>query len=390
MRLTVWQIDATHLTPYYNLALCSALAQADCDVHYATSRFIYDTELIYPSNFQIHFFYFPQADLPRFFCAPSLRRLLRTYLYPIGNLRLLRAIDVNPPAIVHMQWTRLPRLDESLIAQLHQRGIPVVYTAHDVEPLFSHAFNLSRIYTAVDAIIVHAEANRDFLLQRYPNLSEKIIRMIPHLAPEWMIPQGADRAGARSILGIAPDAQILLFFGSSRRYKGLDILKEAFRQARAACPSLWLVVAGHLDDLQASSSLPESQLLIEPNYIPSDRVWIYHLAADVIVLPYTQISQSGELITAMSFGLPVIVTDVGGMPETIYKNGWVVSPDDPEALTDAIIDAFSDIPRLQSMGNQSLQLIQEVHSPAQVAQQTIALYEEVIRCHSASSTVPIV
>ncbi|MEO8392535.1 MAG: glycosyltransferase family 4 protein, partial [Chloroflexota bacterium] len=327
---------------------------------------------------------------PGIFYHPSMRRWLRMLLYPVGNLRLLRSIDVNSPAIVHMQWTRLPRLDQWLIAQLHQRGIPVVYTAHDVEPLFSQAFNLSSIYTAVDAIIVHAEANRDFMLQRYPSLSEKVIRVIPHLASEWVIPPGADRASARAILSIAPDAQVLLFFGSSRRYKGLNILVEAFAQAREACPSLWLAVAGHLENLQIFSSLPEARLLVEPNYIPSDQVWIYHLAADLVVLPYSQISQSGELITAMSFGLPVIATNIGGMPETINKNGWVVPPNDANALTAAIIDAFSDIPRLRSMGDQSLQLIQERHSPAQVAQQTIALYEEIIRCRSVSSTVPIV
>ncbi|MEO8394899.1 MAG: hypothetical protein ABI700_18025, partial [Chloroflexota bacterium] len=66
MRRSVWQLDPMHLTPYYNLALCSALVQAGYAVRYATSRYIY-AELIYPSNFQIDFYYFPQIDLPGIF-----------------------------------------------------------------------------------------------------------------------------------------------------------------------------------------------------------------------------------------------------------------------------------------------------------------------------------
>jgi glycosyltransferase involved in cell wall biosynthesis len=377
MPLSVWQIDPIHLTPYYNLALCAALAQAGGDMHYATSQFVYDTALLYPGNIQIHFFYFPQADHNQFLGHSSVRSLRRTLEYPIGHWRLLQAIDANTSSIVHIQWARLPYLDRWLISQLHQRGIPIVYTAHDVEPLFSKAFNLFKIYTAADAIIVHTEANRDLLLRRFPKLLDKV-RVIPHPAPEWVIPSNANRAAARAYLGLGVDVSVVLFFGSNRPYKGLDMLVEAYTRAQAHRPDLWLLIAGRLDDPGILTDLRKSQVFVKPEYIPSDQVWLYHLAADIAVFPYRQISQSGELITAMSFGLPVIVTDIGGMPETVGENGWVVPPDDPIALSEAILDAFSDMPRLKMRASRSAQLIHEAYSPTLVAKQTMKLYYEVI------------
>jgi glycosyltransferase involved in cell wall biosynthesis len=390
MQLSVWQLDPAHLTPYYNLALCSALAQADCEVHYATSMFLYDSALLYPTDFQTHFLYFSQSNLLRFFQTSLVRRILRTFQYPIGHYGFLQVLDENPPAIVHIQWARLPHLDQWLIAQLHQRGIPVIYTAHDIEPLFSYVFDLSRIYSAVDAIIAHTNANRNILLQRYPYLSEKALRVIPHLAPAWEVPQKADRDVARSLLEVADAIPLLLFFGSNRAYKSLDVLIEAFIRAREARPDLWLLVAGLSTNSPKLSPLRASHILVKSEYIPSDQVWMYHLAADVVVLPYSQISQSGELITAMSFGLPVIVTEAGGMPETVNENGWVVPINDPVALSEAIIDAFSDMSRLKSLGNRSLQVIQEFHSPSQIVKKTLALYSEIIQCYSGSSTAPTV
>ncbi len=375
MNRSVWQIDPTHLTPYYNLTLCSALAQAGWNVHYASSVFIYDSALSYSNDFQTHFFYFPQIYTAKLACHPFMRRILRIYFYPFGHRRVLQSVIANPPTLVHLQWTRLPRLDLYLVNQLHRHGIPVIYTAHDVEPLFPYAFDLSAIYTAVDAIVVHTEANQNKLLQHHPSLSEKKIHVIPHIAPTWPLPSGANRSAARLWLGLAPNVPVLLFFGSNRPYKGFDVLMDAFAYVRKIFPDLWLVIAGRFDDSQYLS-FRQSQVLIEPNYVPADRVWTYHLAADVVVLPYRKISQSGELITAMSFGIPVIVTGVGGLAETVNGTGWVVSPDDPIALAEAILDAFSNNSRLESMSKLSSHIIREYHSPDVVAQQTVKLYSE--------------
>ncbi len=380
MSLQVWQVDPAHLTPYYNLALCCALEQAGCNVHYATSAFSYDP--ILPEFSQTDYFYFPFTD--RHYHS-MVRRSLKAFLYPLGHWRFLHALDVNRPAIVHIQWTRLPILDHWLITQIKRRGVPVIYTAHDVEPLFPYAFDLSTIYAAVDAIIVHAQANRNLLLHNHPNLPESKVHVIPHPASTWDVPLGAERNAARSELGIPLNVPVLLFFGSSRPYKGLDILAAAFTLASEVRSDLWLIVAGRLDDSQIISSLRQPHVVIESGFVPSDRVWSFHFAADIAVFPYRQISQSGALITAMSFALPVIVTQVGGMPETVDGNGWVVPSNDPVILAGAILEAIGDMSRLASLGNRSAQLIDERHLSAHIARKTIELYDEVIDC--VSSTV---
>ena len=80
----------------------------------------------------------------------------------------------------------------------------------------------------------------------------------------------------------------------------------------------------------------------------------------------------------MSFGLPVIVTDIGAMPETISGNGWVVPANDSEAMATALLKATGDMYRLEAMGQRSLDLITERHSGKIIAEQTLCLYDQAI------------
>ncbi|MEP7293640.1 MAG: glycosyltransferase family 4 protein, partial [Chloroflexota bacterium] len=192
---------------------------------------------------------------------------------------------------------------------------------------------------------------------------------------------GGSQAQARRILGIPSGVPVLLFFGSIRPYKALATLIQAYLLARRYRPNLWIVVAGYSTDREVARLLTQlrSQTIIRLNYIPSSQVWIYHRAADVAVFPYRHITQSGALITAMGFDLPVIVTDVGAMPATVDGNGWVVPPNDSLALAAALLEAVRDTARLKQMGARSSTLIAQRHSPECVTGDTLSLYEEVRR-----------
>jgi glycosyltransferase involved in cell wall biosynthesis len=138
-----------------------------------------------------------------------------------------------------------------------------------------------------------------------------------------------------------------LFFGLIRPYKGLDVLLRAVALARRRVP-LQLVVAGEFYQDRAPYEALLEQLELRgavqllDRYVPNEEVEGYFKAADVVVLPYVSATQSGIAQTALLFGRPVIVTRVGGLPEAVRpgETGYVVPPNDPEALAAALVEFF--------------------------------------------------
>jgi len=387
MALTIWQLDPAQMTIYYNVSLCDALAKAGSQVRYVTTQFLYDPEAPISTSFTTDYHYFRGLNHAWLLEYTRLRRLLRALSYPLDHWRLLRKLRQNPPDIVHIQWSRVPIIDQWLISRIQALGIPIVHTVHDVMPLFAGRRKdtaLEHIYESVDGVVVHTKANRQSLLKTYPHIRPERIHIIPVLeAITSALDIEDDQAAARRRLGLPEDVPIVLFFGSIRQYKGLDTLVKAFPLAAAERSDFWLVVAGRPETSEEADLL--KQLEDQPRthvrgaFIPHDEVEAYHVAADVLVFPYHHIYQSGALITAMGFGRAVIVTEVGGMPETIDGNGWIVPPDDPPALAEVILEAVSDRERLRQMGERSRQIIDENHTGAVVARQTIAMYEQILQ-----------
>jgi D-inositol-3-phosphate glycosyltransferase len=382
MTLNVWQFDPVNITPYYNLALCEALASAGCKVRYITSQFLYDDNLPYSPHFQTDFLYFQGLEHPALVKLPRLRRALRLLDYPLGHRRLLRDLHRQPPDILHMQWSRLPRFDLPLIRNAQALRVPVVFTVHETVPVYESQRiqpKLEQVYAAADRLIVHTEANRTDLLSRCPSVDPTRVRVIPHIALEHQaVPPDATQHAARLALGLLPHVPTLVFFGGIRHYKGLDVLAAAYQIAFEQRPDLHLIVAGRPESPEDAAILNQLRhqpnTLIQEGFIPYEEVWKYHLAGDIAVLPYRHAYQSGALLTAMNFKRPVLVTNVGGLPETVDGNGWVVPPENPTALAEAILKAVSDMDQLRQMGERSRQLVDERYSGSAIARQTIDVY----------------
>lgn len=387
MPLRIWQLDPAQMTTYYNLALCSALAGAGCDVRYVTSHFLYDEHLPDIEGIAVDTHYFRGLNWPILLRYPRLRRLLRALSYPFGHLETLQAIRRQRPDIVHIQWSRLPRLDSWLISRIRAAGIPVVHTVHDVVPLFAPEADpdpLGRIYASVDALIVHTWSSREALLARYPDIYPERVHVISHIAiRNHAIPPGASQEAARQSLQLPARAPVFLFFGAIKAYKGLDILAAAFEHVRRQRPDSWLVIAGKPDSPQQARLLQQMQrqanVRVTMEFVPYNEVWRYFYAADVVVFPYHHIYQSGALITALSFGRAVIVTAVGGLPEGVDGNGWVVPPGDTAAFAGAMLAALADAPSLPDKGRRSQEILEERFGEAIVAEQTARLYKALCR-----------
>lgn len=160
-----------------------------------------------------------------------------------------------------------------------------------------------------------------------------------------------ERSEAEKILGIHSGKKNLLFFGLIREYKGLDILLKAFESLDE---SYQLIIAGEpygsFEKYQQliDSSKGKDRIFVFPDYIRDSQVKNYFSAVDVTVLPYRSATQSGVSSISNHFEVPMIVTDVGGLMETIGKRGTglVSKAPEPECIAEEIRRYFSD-PRLQ-------------------------------------------
>ncbi len=381
MPLTVWQFDPAQLTPYYNLALCAALADAGCHVRYIASDYLYDHYLPIPTNIEVDYLYFKGLNHKWLLRFPRLRRVLRGISYPLGHRQFLKKLRQTPPDIVHIQWSRLPRFDYPLIQAIQKQGIPVVHTVHDVVPVFdpNSATGLERIYTTVDHLIVHTEANKTDLLARFPMVDAAHVSIVPLIRDKLSLPPDATASMARKKLNLPETAPVLLFFGSIRHNKGLDILATAFPRIQQHYPDAQLLIAGRPETAAEIALLEalrsQTGILIRDVFIPYHEMWLYHLAADVVVFPYRHIYQSAALITAMGFGCPVVVTNVGGLPETIDGNGKIVPPEDSSALAEAILEMLRDKSQLFHMGQKSRELVATHHDNTPIANLLINIYK---------------
>jgi len=153
---------------------------------------------------------------------------------------------------------------------------------------------------------------------------------------------------AKAQLGIRDGERTILFFGAIAPYKGLDFLVTAFQRIIARDAKHRLIIAGrpkggcekHLEEVQEtlSRTIDRTQVIQDINYIPDQKIELYFKAADVLVLPYREIFQSGILFLAYSFGLPVVAADVGSLRETIIegRTGFLCRPHDPGDLAKTI------------------------------------------------------
>lgn len=197
----------------------------------------------------------------------------------------------------------------------------------------------------VDACIVMSRSVEEELRQFS---TTKPVAFIPHPIYD-NYGEKTGREAALAHLGLPPEPRYLLFFGFIRDYKGLDLLLRAMADERIRHKDLRLIVAGeYYGNQEFYKGLIkelgiENQLVMRTAYIPAEEVKFYFGAADLVVQPYKSATQSGISQIAYHFEKPMIVTDVGGLPEMVKhgKAGYVV-PVASGAIAEAIVDFFEN------------------------------------------------
>ena len=238
----------------------------------------------------------------------------------LGEAKKLRAV-----AMLVQLWVRLK------IAKA--RNVKIVWTVHNVRPHEVRNPELERIFwwlflPSVDGVIHMSRSTLEKVHREFPRTSTRPTFIIPHGHYRGAYSDSVDRDSARARLGLDASDFVVTFFGQIRPYKGVPNLIRCFRQTveHGTC----LVVAGKphdrdiaLETRRAAASDPMVRLHLE--YVGRDRVQYFLRAADLVVLPYTQIMNSGSALLALSFDRPILVPAMGAIPELyeLVGGNWV-------------------------------------------------------------------
>lgn len=228
------------------------------------------------------------------------------------------------PDVVHAQSEIH---DPRLLAAVGRK--PLALMIHDPRPHLGTAPRPLRLRLwrhlwerRADYLLVHSRALAAELDTRKP------VRVLAH---------GAD-VGVEPLL--PPATPTVLLFGRLEYYKGVRVLLRAMRTVWASRPDALLLVAGKGAELAAVPDHPQIQTI--PGYVPEDEVDALLAMASVVVLPYLEASQSGVGSRAIGAGVPVVVTDVGGLPDLALDQTYVVPPGDDKALAAALLRHLDD------------------------------------------------
>lgn len=260
------------------------------------------------------------------------------------------AAGMRPDLIIFKYWMPFFAPAFGVVARVAKKksGCKALFICDNVLPHEHTPFDkmlTSWLFKAGDYFIVQSKSvERDLMSV----VGSPKYEFVPHPVYE-IFGSAVDKSEARNKLEIGADENVLLFFGYIRKYKGLHVLLDAVKDALTRLKLRLLVVGEFYDNEtdyreQIRKLGLEKYVRVVSDYVPNDEVATYFSAADAVVLPYLDATQSGIAQIAYNFSKPVITTDVGGLAEIVFdgKTGLVVTPNSPGKLSAAIVKFFSE------------------------------------------------
>ncbi len=260
------------------------------------------------------------------------------------------AASMNPDLLIFKYWMPFFAPAFGTIARVAKKrsNCRVLFICDNVLPHEQTPVDrllTSWLFKAGDYFIVQSRSVEKDLLSL---LKSPPYKFVPHPVYE-SFGKGIGKTEARKKLGIGGNENVALFFGYVRKYKGLHVLLESVAKALTTF-DFTLIVAGEFYDDEKGYRQQIQRLGIGhrvrvfSDYIPNDEVSVYFSAADVVVLPYIDATQSGIVQIAYNFDKPVITTDVGGLAEVVLdgQTGLVVRPNSSDELAAALARFFRE------------------------------------------------
>lgn len=307
----------------------------------------------------------------------SLQFRLPRMRYPT-NIAMVRTIfaairEAAPDVVHHIAWHAWMNLALPFFP-----AVPLVSSIHDASPhpgdrasalAFRACYSWQWRHSA--RIVVHSRYVRQQLVERH-GVDPEMIDVVPlgAVAP-LRLSSDQDDAGPPSVL----------FFGRIWEYKGLRYLLEAEPLIRRRIPNMRLVIAGQGESLARYGHdflQRPGQVTVLNSFISHEMAARLFERAALVVLPYSEASQSGVIPMAYAYGKPVVASDVGGIGEYVRhgETGYLVPPRDPQRLAEAIVALLSDSKMRADMGGKALHMAQTELSWPRIAQQILRVYRK--------------
>jgi D-inositol-3-phosphate glycosyltransferase len=330
--------------------------------------------------------------------AEKLSRISRYYA------KLIHYAATAKPKIFHILWNNKFEIFDRTLLMLFYRlmGKKVVLTVHNVnagrrdsKDSAINRLTLRIQYQLADHIFVHTKKMKQELIEEFGTRASRVT-IIPFGINNSVPDTGLTSSEARQRLGIRQDEKTILFFGAITPYKGIEYLVDAFKEILPRRDDYRLVIAGRPNNCESywraivdasREGVERGRILLKGQYISDDETEVYFKAADVLVLPYRHVYQSGVLCLGYSFGVPILAADVGSLKDEIIegRTGFAFKPEDHVDLAKTIERYFaSDLfANLSSRRHEIRNFAAEGHSWDVVGQLTMNVYADIVR-----STLP--
>jgi glycosyltransferase involved in cell wall biosynthesis len=320
-------------------------------------------------------------------------RVLKYYIHLISYAATAR------PKLFHLLWNNKFELFDRTLLMLYYRllGKKITLTVHNVNARkrdsndsFLNRLSLRLQYNFCDHIFVHTESMKSELVSDF-RIAKSKVSVIPFGINNTVPNTALSTEEAKQQIGVGSGDKALLFFGNITPYKGLEYLISAFEVLLAKDRSYRLIIAGrpkgsesYWKEIQQAIARGGfgDRIIQKIEYIPDELTELYFKAADVLILPYSHVFQSGVLFLGYSFGLPAIAADVGALKEEIIEGetGFIFKPRDPVDLARKIDNYFNSelFGDLENRREQIRKHANEQYSWDKVAAITNAVYSNLL------------
>ena len=265
--------------------------------------------------------------------ASPIAKALRVLKY---YARLIIYAATARPKLFHILWNNKFQLFDCTVLMLYYRllGKKIVFTAHNVNAgkrdendSWLNRMSLKIQYGLCDHIFVHTEGMKTGMISEF-GIPENKVGVIPFGVNNTVPNTSLSSAEAKRQLGVSRTDKVMLFFGNIAPYKGLEYLIAAFDELLKRDRSCRLLIVGspkgtksywHHVRRRIQNSDVADRVIAKIEYVPDEETELYFKAADVLILPYAHVFQSGVLFLGYSFGLPAIAADVGSLGKKSSK-----------------------------------------------------------------------